>query len=70
MNKWKLKFLPDESGWHAVIRCLEPNEGFFPDSAYWNGQEWSKSNIFSHSLNQFDNEHQAKNWAYDNYPCL
>lgn len=31
---------PTEPGWYAVLWCYEPNEGFFPDGAYWDGERW------------------------------
>jgi len=61
---------PMETGWYAVLRCYDVEEGILSGANYWDGSQWLNSSkaMTQFSSIKFSAELDAKNWAYDNNP--
>jgi hypothetical protein len=60
---------PPLSGWYAVLRCWEPEEGVFPDAVHWPSDDWDVW-IVRRSPKPFASHGDALDWAYENDPEL
>jgi len=66
---------PKQRGWYAVLICWEPEEGHFPDAAYWDGENFDKQKFLS-SISPvsdfidkvFDTKDAAHKYAHEKNP--
>lgn len=59
---------PNEIGWYPVLLCWSIREGFFPSSAFWNGNKFNEG-AASHFINKiFISSNEAEDYAYKNDP--
>ena len=60
---------PVEKGWYATLHCWDPQEGFFPGAAFWNGKSFDSGRPISNFVDKvFKNKEDAEKFAYDNDP--
>lgn len=72
---WCYERMPPVTGWFAVLRCWDPEEGIFPGTAYaTEGRvEWPDSSGIlpdgsSGHAGPFATQEEAKKWAHDHDP--
>jgi len=57
---------PSKSGWYPAVLCWEPEEGFFPTGAFWNGSAWENASALCEWVDErFETEGEAQARAYD-----
>lgn len=60
---------PEIKGWYATLHCWEVQEGFFPGSAFWNGEKFTNDLPISNWVdNVFLSKEEAGEYAVKNDP--
>lgn len=60
-------FMPAESGWYAILVCWDPEEGYFPNADFFDGETWHEYSprlITYRSPTPFMAKEPAHAWAY------
>lgn len=57
-------------GWYPVLLCWDPNEGIFPNAAYWDGTEWKETigPVNNYWRIWFATQAASYRYAYDHDP--
>jgi hypothetical protein len=68
MNNWIWGEDPEIKGCYAVLKSWDREEGCWPDSVEWNGENWELDTgaIVIAFYGPFQNKEEAKKWACDN----
>ena len=67
-TEWTLGWnKPNESGWYAIAKCWDMNEGVLSDAAEWTGEKWNWRSraVITAWAGPFVDYLTAKNWARD-----
>jgi hypothetical protein len=72
---WCYERMPPVTGWFAVLRCYDSEEGIFPSTAYFTdgAVEWPETRSIaadgsSGHAGPFGSEQEAREWAYAHDP--
>jgi hypothetical protein len=68
MGTWLYSTTPQSTGWYPVLRCWDPEEGWFPDGGYWTGTMWDSAAVAAWIDQRQDSEAAAKRIAYEKDP--